>query len=134
MATSAASVPNIAFKLEALGNFGSTQTQSPKNGLPLYLASRGVQGKLSLNYNKFALPIQVRDVVKVTLNGMSNPDFHLFVVDVVGFSSIRVPWKGPGKVQRYTQLQSSVRTRSTLKSAMLIFTVLGSGKRVSGFG
>jgi hypothetical protein len=70
MAKAATPTLNVALNLEVPGSFTSTgPKQRPADALPLYLASHGVQGKLSLKYNESALPIRPTDIVKVSLNG-----------------------------------------------------------------
>jgi hypothetical protein len=71
MAKAVTSALHVALNLEVTGNFArSGSQQSPVDAQPLYLASNGVQGKLSLKYNESAFPIRSRDIVKVSLNGV----------------------------------------------------------------
>jgi hypothetical protein len=71
MAKAVPSAPHVTLNLEVTGNFArSGSQQSPVDTQPLYLASNGVQGKLSLKYNESAFPIRSRDIVKVSLNGV----------------------------------------------------------------
>jgi hypothetical protein len=68
----------IALELEAFANFDSTHAQSPDTTWPLLLASRGVQGRVTVVYDGMALPIQSQDIVKVTMCGMKTLKINFF--------------------------------------------------------
>ena len=119
---------DVTLDLQLTSVFASSGPQkSSADPPPLVLVSQGVQGKLNLKYNEHTPPIRPRDIVKISLHGMSSlrtaPHTSL---TFEGTSRTRVPYKGYGVMnvgQRYPQLQSSVSWRSKLSkhSNSLVF-------------
>jgi hypothetical protein len=72
MIKTTAPVKKITFDLNLSGHLPySDQRKGSLSGSPLYLANRGIQGKLDLKYEQPDFQIGARDVVKISLHGIS---------------------------------------------------------------